>query len=89
MSEKSQASPGPQAEDIPVEYLDIASASENDALTESVDIEDDRDLTGGSLGMLEDAASDLNLRNEDVNIDEIAYDIRPNKLQPRNEMVRS
>jgi hypothetical protein len=86
MSEKSQASPGPQAEDIPVEYLDIASASENDALTESVDIEDDRDLTGGSL---EDAASDLNLRNEDVNIDEIAYDIRPNKLQPRNEMVRS
>ena len=65
----------------------MTSNCENDALTESLDAEDDRDLTGGNLGMIEDV-SDLNFEVQDAISEEIAYDIRPNKLQPRNEMVR-
>jgi hypothetical protein len=76
--------------DIQLEYLDLTPATDGDVLSGSVDVEDDNDedLTGGNLGMLEDALSELTGREKQEDItDEIAYDIRPNKIQPLNEMV--
>ena len=76
--------------DIQLEYLDLTPVTDGDVLSGSVDVEDDNDedLTGGNLGMLEDALSELTGREKQEDItDEIAYDIRPNKIQPLNEMV--
>lgn len=73
--------------DIQLAYLDLTPATE--ALTGSVDVEDcgDDDLIGGNLGMLESALSELTREKHEATTDEIAYDIRPNKIQPVNEMV--
>ena len=71
-----------------MEYLDLTPAVEGEVLSGSGDVEDGNndDLTGGNLGMLEDALSELTGGKQEEN-DEIAYDIRPNKIQPLNEMV--
>ena len=75
--------------DIHVELLDLTPASgdvESDKCSENGDANDD-DLTGGNLGMLNDSISELTRKRREENSDEVAYDIRPNKIQPLNEMV--
>lgn len=75
-------------EDILFEYLDLSPNADSEFLSGSgVAKEDDDDLTGGNLGMLEDALSELTGGKQEETNDEIAYDVRPNKVQPLNEMV--
>ena len=75
-------------EDILFEYLDLSPNADSEFLSGSgVVKDDDDDLTGGNLGMLEDTLSELTGGKMEETNDEIAYDIRPNKVQPMNEMV--
>lgn len=54
--------------------------------TEDIEIGDD-DLTGGNLGHLEEFLSELIEETRHVKEDDLAVDVRPNKVQADNEMV--
>ena len=81
--------PFPSAAEIPVAYLEYTPVTDDDVLSGSADVENDNDddITGGNLGMLEDTLSELSGEKHEGITDEFAYDIRPNKIQPLNEMV--
>ena len=78
-------------EEILFEYLDLSPNADSQFLSGSggVKDDDDADLTGGNLGMLEDTLSEMSGGKQEDTNDEIAYDVRPNKVQPLNEMVCS
>ncbi|XP_028409821.1 F-box/WD repeat-containing protein 7-like isoform X2 [Dendronephthya gigantea] len=72
--------------DIQVEYFDLTPVSDGDVASGPSSPVDD--LVGGNMTMLEDVLSELgDDGKQKVEVhEEIAYDIRPNKIQPLNEM---
>lgn len=69
-----------------MEYFDLTPVTDGDGIS-GPSLPDD-DLTGGNMAMLENVLSEMGGGKQKVEVhDEIAYDIRSNKIQALNEMV--
>lgn len=71
--------------DIQLAYLDLSPKLD---VVLSKCFDDNELLIRGDLASVrENASSELKSRNQNVDQEEIAFDVRPNKVQPRNEIV--